>query len=345
MRKGFQLTALAGALTFAMGSASAVPTFDYNGWTVAGGQIDASTSSMCDQAQGMSCSVVAQGDGFVQLNVTDAADAGTGTSYIMTIVTNQNASGTAGDATAGALEFFDVSFVKMKLTLGADGTQNESGIVGHQEIVDGAEFSSTTDINTGWAATGGANVVITQTLDDQGDVNFAGDDFGSEFVYRSVNDQNTGTRLGFEMAIDQTANLGTSAADASANDVQSFALREKQGTFLTAASTAATNIDANGDGTSISWNAQDDIKAIWIGQSINLGNTTGGQGAGALGSSFGYLSFDNVTTGDTQAVDSGFGFSTTESDSAWVWDNAFNVDPIEAGGAPIGQPTIRSIVQ
>jgi hypothetical protein len=331
MSKCFQLSAMAGALTMVMSvgvMAVGLPSDSgkFVGWSVNGGDVDETTGGICASGvdTGFTCSVVAEGKGFKQINVTEVADASSGTSYIMTVVTDQTATGTSGVD----LAFSDVSFVKMKLTLGGPTAAEESGITAHQEIIEnGGGFTSSSDINTGWADQG-INVAISQSLTDNATVDFAGDNFTSSFEYRSQNLAD-GTRTGFEMAIDQVAGLGTGNTNTDKSDIQAFALREKQGSMLTTsrASTDPLMIDT-ADANGVSWdaydataNVSDDIKAIWIGQQINLGT---GSTNGSLGSSFGYLSFQNVAD-SAQAVESGFGFSDVNSGSAWKWDAAFNV--------------------
>jgi hypothetical protein len=323
-----------------MGSASAL-TLDYTGWTVSGGQIDESAGGVCAQAN-VSCSIVASGDGFKQINVSDTTDTTSGESYIMTIVTDQTAGGGAGGTTpispgSADLGFYDVSFVKMKLTLGGStpGT-NQNGIKGHQEINEtksGATFTSSSDINTGWSL-GAAPIVISQTLMDPGSSGETGDDFESGFLYRSQNGKNadntdSGIRTGFEMSIDQTAGLATGAnlaTDPSRDDIQVFALREKQGSLLKTPSTGA-GLDLNGGNDAVTWVAGDDIKAIWIGQKINLDSVVGT--TGTLGSAFGYLSFQNTAAADSaKTVESSFGFSNDRANAPWKWDTAFNIQKV-----------------
>ncbi|MDH3325955.1 MAG: hypothetical protein OEM38_04475 [Gammaproteobacteria bacterium] len=366
MSKYFQIATLAGALTLAMSSASAI-TLDFGGWVAggeAGGDIDHSQATVCTQAN-MSCSVIASGLGFKQLMVNDANDQ-TGSSYIMTIVTDQNAKGTAGSAELG---FSDVSFVKMKLTLGgATSDVNQNGITAHQEIKEnltGTSFISTSDINTGWAldpATSKAPIVISQELKDDGIADFTGDDFESGFLYRSHNSTtavaggdpvDSGIRDGFEMSIDQTAGLasGTSSVDnASKDDIQVFALRQKQGVLLSASSAP---INLNSDTSAVSWDAGDNAKAIWIGQQVNLDTKPLAAGeTGGLGSSFGYLSFQNTTAleydaqgnptglGGDKTVESAFGFTGNQSLTAWKWDSEFNVAGAGEGAAIMGTPCL-----
>ena len=377
MNTSFKLAALAGAVSIAMvtmsSSALAAVAFEYDGWTVNGGAIDETAGGICAKTDLYTCSVVASGSGFKQVNVTEKAAASDGVSYIMTIVTDQSATGTAGGTGTigtgtGDLAFADVSFVRMKLTLGGDSGNGTSGITARQKISDGAgtgkTFVSESDINTGWAAGTDANIKITQQLNDDGNlvdaVNFTGDDFSSGFIYSSKNHAETGNREGFEMSIDQVAGLASAQYDpvagnptrphASAADVQVFALREKQGSFLTtsntdsdrAANTSGIDLDTTDGSTPVTWTADtatydattgalltgtvgDDVKAIWIGQEINLGTSTD-LGNGSLGSSFGYVSFESKDAAGTVVSDNAFGFSETNSQSAWVWDDVFYVN-------------------
>jgi len=333
MSKGFQIAALAGALTVAMSgnvlaAGTGVPAFNYGGWTVTNGDIDETAGGMCLAGSGFSCSVVASGKGFKQVNVTDNSDASSGISYIMTIVTDQNAGGATG-AAAADLGFADVSFVRMKVATDGTAGPGDTGITARQQIKDGTgtgkTFVSVTDINSGWANTSATdNIVITQKLqDDAGTTGFAGDDFVAGFEYRSNNDAATGVRTGFEMIIDQASGLASAqfladgTTDPSANDVQVFALREKQGDKLTTSGSIgldpANPVTWTGASTGV---VGDDVKAVWIGQEVNLGAAALDS---SLGSSFGYVAFENVTTGD---ADNAFGFASLNSASAWEWDTA-----------------------
>jgi len=351
MSKGFKLATLTGAVALAISANVSAIDFNYGGWTVANGDItENTTNSMCDTTSTtstISCSVVASGKGFKQINVTDSTDP-TGESYIMTIVTDQDATGTAGTN----LGFSDVSFVKMKLTLGGNADNGESGITSQQRIVDktvaGKDFVSNTDINTGWASGTGANISITQDLtDDAGTDTFAGDDFISGFSYSSNNHAETGERTGFKMTIDQVARLSQGAGGTDINDAQVFVLREKQGDMQKVAASGG-GIDLNGDGLGVvSWTVDDavrdattgaitsgsvgdDIKAIWIGQEINLGTSTD-LASGSLGSSFGYVAFEATDSNGAVTKDNAFGFSATNSESAWAWDPAFDAAPSMTG--------------
>jgi len=331
MHKSFKLAALAGALSMVMGGSALAANHDlsFTGWTVSAGQVnEAGTdgTSVCATGSNYDCNVIAAGDGFKQVQVTAQAGsqgAVAGESYIMTIVTDQNATGTPGADTLG---FYDISFVKMQLNLGGGGqnTNNENGIAARQSIAESTadtgggtatSFKSTTDINTGWS-TAVTPVSISQSLVDNGDTGTPGDNFDSSFNYQSSNDAN-GVRDGFAMSIDQIAGLASAGVAASADDVQVFSLRERQGTMLASADSSVT-LGAD----TVSWTAGNDIKAIWIGQTINLDDTS--TAAGGLGSTFGYLSFENVSNNSAPATE--FGFATSNASSAWVWDPAFNIE-------------------
>ncbi|MDX1811686.1 MAG: hypothetical protein R3240_07060, partial [Gammaproteobacteria bacterium] len=96
MQKGFKIAALAGALLTAMsGTASAVDNLTFGGWDVAGGNIDEQKAAICQSAD-FDCSVVAAGNGFKQIQVAPSATNATTPStdsYIMTVVTDQDATG------------------------------------------------------------------------------------------------------------------------------------------------------------------------------------------------------------------------------------------------------------
>jgi hypothetical protein len=329
MHKRFKLAALVGALSMVIGGSAMATNHDlvFGGWTVTAGVINEQGDGSVCSSGAYDCSVIASGLGFKQLQVSAVAGtpgAVAGDSYIMTIVTDQLANSSDTNS------FSDVSFVKMKLNVGGGGqttNNNENGIHAQQTIKEAGGiggvatvFDSTTDINTGWSVSG-TPIVISQSLSDAGaDTTIRGDDFNSAFNYSSQNDTNVdsptyGQRTGFTLDIDQTAGLYSANSPQSKDDTQVFALRERQGTM----SEIAGNVTL-ASGTE-SWVVGDDIKAIWLGQTINLdsdGSTPGG--ANSLGSAFGYLSFQNVGSGNTPTTE--FGFGTSNAAGAWGWDEA-----------------------
>ncbi len=342
MQKGFKIAAIAGALSFAMSgiATAAVEDLQFGGWSVDNGTIDHTNAGICADSN-YDCSVVAVGVGFKQLQVSASAANTTATpddSYIMTIVTDQTASG-AYDS--GDLGFTDVSFIRMIMTLGGTGVNtNVNGIFSEQVISEvgaatgtstGTNFNSTTNLATGWAESGGSPISINQSLLDNGASTESGDDFQTAFVYSSDNDAVTGLRSGFEMAIDQVAGLQSASSVGSENDVQVFALRERAGSRLSSGGSATLG------STTTDWSAGDDIKATWIGQNISMDNTGGGFGGGSLvnslGSTFGFMAIDNMS--DSQAAATEFSFAASRAQEAWVWDDAFNV------GGSTGAPCLN----
>jgi len=346
MRKGLMLTSVAGALSMVFGGVAlaATHTPPIGGWSVGsvGGQAGTvGTPGYCsDAASAFSCSVVASGPGFLQLQVGVKADKTTpglksGEYFIQTIVTDQNA-----DGVSGTLGFQDVSFIKMSLSLGGQQNVTQNGIYGEQSIIENKtglpnnateKFESSTTVASGWGnITGTPSVIITQGIKNEGgDTTTQSDDFVSGFDYKATVDQATGIRNGLSMDISQTA--GLAAPKGTKGDIQAFALRERQGTFNPAASTAGLKVDPN---ATVTWAAKDDIKAIWIGQNVDLSTNLGGAAGGsvgsvALGSSFGYLSFENLSAPAASAnrLTAGFGFDKTNADKAWQWDAAFGAKP------------------
>lgn len=336
MRNSFKLAALAGALSMAIGSsATAAPgDLSFDGWTVGGtatgGTVHFNTATVCLAGSGYSCSEIASGDGFAQVKVESTDSGGDGDSYVMTIVTDQNAG--AGDTAKASTElgFSDVSFIRMKITLGVDAQQNDEnvGMMGRQlinEFADGTQFDSETLINTGWAEVGATNPLqISQRLVNDGETSTVGDDFETGFLYKSTNNA-VGIRNGYMMDIDQIAGLATAGDSKSTDDSQAFALRQRQGTFVN--SDGSVSMGTGDNAKSMTWTGDatsgDDIKAIWTGQKIT-----------SMASHFGYLSYDNKNDVADPIAD----FNLTESvaSGAWgTWDvDAFGAKP--CAGNPQG---------
>jgi len=325
MRKDLTITSIAGVTLVMLASAVSAaqhPAFD--GWRVDGGTIIGTDGDICGATSEYECSIIADGDGFVQRQVS-LRGGSSNESFIQTIVTDQTATGAPGDG----LGFYDVTFVKMSMNLGAGANTTQNGIAGEQVIADttsgaGQSFESITTITTGWAqeapAAGGisAPITISQSLEDMGDPATQGDDFISNFTYdASLNAE--GVRDGFDLTLDQT--VGLAANGGSPTDVQVFAFRQLQGTLNPTANGTGVSVGAD----SMTWAAGDDIKAIWLGQEVDLSSVsgTGGGGTGVgsmMGSAFGYVAFQNVTAGGDAITE--FGFGGKNSSDAWIWDTA-----------------------
>ncbi|MDH5547326.1 MAG: hypothetical protein OEZ43_17210 [Gammaproteobacteria bacterium] len=373
MRKGFNIASIAGAVAMAVSGSSfggSHPAFDQ--WTNTGGQI----TGYCQTGYG--CDVIASGTGFVQFM---AKNNDTGDTYVGTIVSEEIVTGT-GTSQVKTAVFKDESYIKAVFSQGGSNTDTNGGIAAKQSIFesgvntsDGVSFTSDVLLSTGtnFSDTTGASIQIGQKLDNgkygsSGTAVTSGDDFVSDFMYQAKTD-GSGVRNGFIMEIDQIAGLQTSTtadptgAD-SANDVQSFTYRERAGSYTATGGVVAVTpdgIDASGNpvaGKGISYNANEDIKAVWLGQTVNVGMTdTTGTG---LGGSFSYLSFENkgVTTGPVadMAIKTGdvaYAFDLTSSDGpdttkVWPTTSPFNLTfqtGVDSSGNPIlgnssGAPTL-----
>ncbi len=341
MRKGFKIASLSGALAMACGgSAFAAPSpaewaptkADLQNWNVSGGTFGA--IGVCDapsptQTAKYECNPIAGGEnGFIQIQLTPKSSAfttapPTGLSYILSIVTNTTAGSTGTGITPDSLDFYDVSLVAMQTQMGSNTTTpNVNGIKGIQQLgTAGADFLSNTEVNTGWAAGTGPmdpTIVVSQSLKDLGQAG-AGDDFRTAFIYEGQNDATTGDVLGYKMDIGQT--IGLQSGTGTESDAQTFAFRQRSGTMQN----SAGQMTLGSSTTPESWVEGDSIKAVWVGQKIDLGVSTGT--LAGMGSSFGFLAFDNFTPddlGNPNATDPvfEFGFGTGNSDHAWKWDTA-----------------------
>ena len=319
MGKGFKAAAILGVLSpLYMGSASAqLPAaMTFTDWTQdAAGTI----SDTCPS--GFSCEVIASGPGFLQMSIAPTGAVG-GDAFIKTIVSE---AGTAG--AAGGQPFFDVSFTRMSMNLGSDAQTNVNGIVGMQHISDNSQstaFTSDTSIRTGWGQeTGAPSIEISQQLEEFGATANVGDDFLSAFNYKSDLDPVSGARTGFEMEIDQVAGLAQGVG--STTDVQVFTLREFQGTRMPGSGTVTLpNLDSTGAAQTLSYGPNDDVKAIWIGQSVDLSSTTAGGGT-PMGSLFGYQSYENV--GDTTQTANPISYFSLFQAGPWTWSPDMGATP------------------
>ncbi len=338
MRTGkefIKMTALAGALAamYAGASSAAVPievkTFDQ--WTANNGAI----SYNCPA--GWTCGVIAEGNGFLQLSMQQA---GATDAYIRTIVTDQNAT---VDPTLTAPSFADETVVLMTVNFGGGGGANPQGIIGKQTInqttPDGTVFAANTSLATGWGLDPNADtIVIDQILENAGGAGYA-DDFVSNFFYAAdVDSDGDGQPDGFTMELDQVVGLQQGTVGAP-TDLQVFTLRQLAGTRMNASGTASLPT-----GDSLTYNPGDNIKATWIGQSIDLTSTvgTGGTGGGGgmtggmMGSMFGYQAYEVV--GSPQTPNPIAYFSLFQA-GPWNWDGNFGPNPCLVGTDGNPSPT------
>jgi len=330
MRKGFNLVAGAVAMAVSGSAFAAHPAFKQ--WNADAGTI----GGYCQT--GYSCDVIASGDGFVQFMTKDEAS---GETYVGTIVTDSGA-----DTTAGGIAFSDESYIKMEISTGGT-TQSDvnGGIAGVQSIsetsaADGTTFTSDVTLQTGtnFAVAGAPTITIQQTLvNDNDNATMRGDDFMSDFLYMADTD-GTGQRNGFIMEIDQSVGLYTPTDDGSSQDIQAFTYREAAGTRQGGSGTLTV------PGSSLTYAAQEDVKAIWLGQEVNIGMSD--QTGTGLGGSFSYISYENkgIKTGNPADYTDGsgaiFDFDLTSSagPDAADWDSTFNLT--FPGQSESGAPTL-----
>ena len=318
VRNTIKIITLAGAAAVLPGVASAAnPTF--GDWTATGGTIS-NTGVNCPS--GFSCEVINSGDGFLQANVTETAHPTN--VFVQTIITDSAAT-CDNDTTFCA--FTDENFVK------TDGSSGSNGISGRQTSNDVAlNFSSSVNINTGWAltvATPPPSVVIHQGLSDNPDgTNNNGDEFTTTFDLQ-INLDNLGAQTGKSMDISQDVGLG-----AGTTDNQGFVVRERSGDLLAASGTTTLGTATP---ATVNW-AQDlgtpadsdDVMVTWISQDVDIG--------GAGSSLFAFQSVENksgTSTIDQLASD----FSTTANDptvAPFDWGNGSDVKATfgDAPGCP-----------
>lgn len=307
MRMGFKLAAIAGAVAMAVsGVASAASHPAFGGYTFNADKtigLDTGTDATCN---GFSCDVIARGDGFVQFM---AKNNDTGETYIGTIVHDETAG--AGGATN---TFSDESYIKMQLSTGGTANNDINGGIADKQGIsetsnDGTVFKSDVLLSTGLFkpdTTNPTTIQINQSLGNgnNGTALVVGDDFQTDFMY-AASTTDAGVRTGFKMEIDQIAGLQTSTDQTtSSNDVQAFTYREVAGTDQTGSGTLRVS-----SSDSLSYASGEDIKAVWLGQDVNIG---GGTSSG-LGGSFSYLSYENkgFTTGENPQGSDNIGVIST----------------------------------
>ena len=328
MRKGFNIAAVTGAVAMAVSGvvgAAGHPAFGGYNYTSSTKAIDVLGSATCATH---TCSVVAQGDGFVQFMASN----NDGETFIGTIVHDEQ---TGVGATPNT--FTDESYIKMELSTGGTGNTDINGGISAQQNIseasaDGTQFNSNVALSTGLfnPAVGGTDpvtITITQTLGNNGgtDAGVVGDDFQTDFLYAARTNAD-GVRTGFIMEIDQVAGLETSTDATTVNDVQAFTYREVAGADLTTNGTMRVN-NGNVVGTDmLDYAAGEDIKAVWLGQNVNIG---AGELNG-LGGSFSYLSYENkgntmggTTTGDVGVISS-FDLAGSDSPDPAFWGTGAN---------------------
>jgi len=152
-----KLAILAGAPLLSGLAFAAPPSFGE--WDVSDGEIDACGTARTNI---MSCQVLVKDKGFVQVQVKDSD----GKSYVQSILTDFNATGTPGHMSDGTtpatdlLTFYDENYIRINFQAQAssiaDFTYGDPGFMGVQVINDAGDsssatwFEATTKIATGW---------------------------------------------------------------------------------------------------------------------------------------------------------------------------------------------------
>ncbi len=251
--------------------------------------------SGCPADASGNCVILMSGDGFLQQEVTIGTE-----TFIQTVIID------SGATAAGAitdLGFSDNTFIQMGAGNGIMGNQtlSEAGAAGTGNL-----FEASTQLLIGWAETAGtANLTISQAFWDNnntGTVASPGetasldtDDFVNTFTL-GVNLDVNGNTTGKSMSMLQ--DVGMSDPSGTGNDFQRFIIEQRSGDLLTSANVAGTILGqvSSGDGTggTATWEATDDVMAVWLGQRVALGE---------LGASrFGFQSI-TVDPAATPAVD------------------------------------------
>jgi len=240
---------------------------------------------------GATCSVIASGTGFLQMQIDDT---GTGASYIQTLITDTGFSSEDFVQMAGAGG--SVNGIASQLSV-TDGTPSTNTAAASGTI--GTGFGTTATITSGWAATGGSqsNAVISLTVSQAESAAGAADDFMSLFnVDTSFNGT---TNVVNSLSAEQVGYLGNSA------DKQHFYTQIKPASAANTGYTIPTGVG------STSWAAGDQIQIVWVGQDMP---------SAGLGS-FGSESVSNLGTG------TGTSLSSTTQTGPFDWNAEFGTAP------------------
>lgn len=268
MSKAFRAASSVGAAALLLSGASmaASPTGSFDEWSVSGGTI--TTTSACPT--GFSCATAVTGEGFFQRQITETA---TGNDYFQTIITDKTASGNPG-----ALTFSDESYVR---TGNVGGLADKSHM--QEQTVTGTlteTFEGSTELGTGWANDGTNDVTqIYQAIiaDDTAD---GAEDFDAKFWLKQLGQEGAAGKL---MRISSQVDIQEATGADPGFGTQDFVLVELSGDENPAAGTA----DLGADG-SIGWEAEDRIKAIWVGQDMAA--------IEGVGQEFGFTSYEDFTS-------------------------------------------------
>lgn len=288
MRNVFKIVSSVGSAALLLSGAAmaAAPAgYSADNWTVNATGV---VSATCPVA---SCTVLADGTGFKQIQFTSA-----GKTYIQTILAEGWTSGGGATQAPSGLKFTDENLVQ----IGVSGSPAVQGLVSKTRIVDGAApalgvtgFGTTTDIATGWGtvSTGNqAEVGIDLDISERPvGATTAANDFLSTFGFTGATTTG-GANVAISLGMDQTVMLGN------ISDKQRFATTIKTAGALAAPAGGFKFAGNTTDPSTITWAATDRLQAIWVAQSVT------GAGNGVSTAPFATSVLGNVTTGTAVRV-------------------------------------------
>jgi len=290
MSKAFKAASSAGAVGLVLSGAAmaASPTGSFDAWSVSGGTI--TTSTPCPT--GFTCATAVTGEGFFQRQITETA---TGNDFFQTIITDKTATGNPG-----SLTFSDESYVRSGNVSGLADKSQMQEVTTTGTLVE--TFEGSTELGTGWANDGTNDITQIYQGIIADDSAAGAEDFDAKFWLKQLGQEGAaGKLMRISSQVDIQEATTTPAAGAGTQD---FVLVEVSGAENPVGGTA----DLGADG-SISWVAEERIKAIWIGQDMSA--------IDGVGQEFGFTAYENLSTPD---LANSFSLSGGSSVAPIDWD-------------------------
>jgi hypothetical protein len=305
---------------------AAPPVFD--NWSVTNGNINVPC------AAGFTCSVLTSGAGFMQVQWVSQSTGinDPSVTYIQTIVTDANA-----DGPLAGLAYVDESFVQLGGNNGIMGQQRQASTDAT------GTFSSTSNLNIGWANTvaGSPTMTISQSFTSPGGAAL-GDEFSNSFTMDLIGSDvdPDGSNRNRRINIDQNVGMGDGVT--ASTDLQRFVVVGTRGSFTQAGGSLTlgpadgsnfpqsnTNNPTLPTGGTVNWAAGDDVMVRWLGQTLALP----GQG----NSVFGFQGIVNNSGTSTTPTNEVTTFSTSSTGitpngsggyvQPFSWNAAFGTAP------------------
>ena len=275
MSKAFKTASSVGAVALILSGASmaASPTGAFDAWSVSSGVI--TTTDACPT--GFTCATAVTGEGFFQRQITETSS---GNDFFQTIITDKTASGAPG-----ALTFSDESYVR---------TGNVSGLADKTQMKEDTTtgtltetFEGSTELGTGWAKAGSDDEAYIYQAIIANDTASGAEDFDAKFWLKQLGAEGA---AGKHMRISSSVDIQEAITSVAGAGTQDFVLVELSGTENPNVGTS----DLGTDG-SITWAAQDRIKAIWVGQDMSA--------IAGVQQEFGFTAYEDLT-GTTGVINS-----------------------------------------